>query len=466
MILRTSLQWLIIRLSINHSLNLQNTSHTRPSYGMYFVRIWEKIDSGIMASHWISILMGLGASLDGIPHCASQINAWHDLNTGISDFHNLVAFNTKMHVPKLGRRRNKYRTFKTFDETSFKHDIEMAPYHVGEIFDDFDDTYWFNHTLVKYVMDNHAPLKHKQMVKHPVPFMNSKLRKACHQKAMLRNIYFKNGRTKCSWENYRKIRNHVAKLKSTSIQNYFAERCSQNNMQNNPSRYWETVKPFMTDKMKTRHNVITLQHNGKILNDPSAVSNIFNDYFSNVALEIGNEKPMCEDEDIESVFKMYENHQSVKCICENMSCDVPFYFSKVTVQNVESLLRESDSSKAAGYDNIPPKLLKVAAKELAQPIATLVNKSVTMFHFPSELKKAELSPLFKPNDNLNTQNYPPISILTSLSKIFENIYNEPWALCIFSGDIVNLFIRFSQALWMSSCVNQTNWRLQTCHWLS
>ena len=166
--------------------------------------------------------------------------------------------------------------------------------------------------------------------------------------------------------------------------------------------------------MKTRHDVITLQHNGKILNDPFAVSNIFNDYFSNVALEIGNEKPMCEDEDIESVFKMYEN----------MSCDMPFYFSKVTLQNVESLLRESDSSKAAGYDNIPPKLLKVAAKELAQPIATLVNKSVTMSHFPSELKKAELSPLFKSNDNLNTQNYRPLSILTSLSKIFEKIYNE------------------------------------------
>ena len=361
-----------------------------------------------------------------------------NLNTGISDFHNLVAFSTKMHVPKLGRRRIQYRTFKNFDETSFKHDIEMAPYHVGERFDDFDDTYWFNHTLVKFVMDNHAPLKHKQTVKRPVPFMNSKLRKACHQKAMLRNRYFKNGRTKCSWEHYRKIRNHVAKLKSTSIQNYFAERCSQNNMQNNPSKYWETVKPFMTDKMKTRHDVITLQHNGKILNDPSAVSNIFNDYFSNVALEIGDEKPMCEDEDIESVFKMYENHESVKCICENMSCDVPFYFSKVTVKNVESLLRESDSSKASGYDNIPPKLLKVAAKELAQPIATLVNKSVIMSHFPSELKKAELSPLFKSNGNLNTQNYRPLSILTSLSKIFEKIYNEQ--LYVYFQEILSTYL--------------------------
>ena len=96
-----------------------------------------------------------------------------NLNTEINAFHNLVACSTKMHVPKLGRGRIQYRTFKNFDETSFKHDIEMAPYHVGDIFDDFDDTYWFNHTLVKYIMDNNAPLKHKQTVKRPVPFMNS-----------------------------------------------------------------------------------------------------------------------------------------------------------------------------------------------------------------------------------------------------------------------------------------------------
>ena len=30
----------------------------------------------------------------------------------------------------------------------FKHDIANAPYHVGNIFDDFDDIYWYNHMLI------------------------------------------------------------------------------------------------------------------------------------------------------------------------------------------------------------------------------------------------------------------------------------------------------------------------------
>ena len=52
MIMQTSLPWL--RLNTNQSLNPQNASHISPkqvSYGMDFVRIWEKIGSVITAPY-------------------------------------------------------------------------------------------------------------------------------------------------------------------------------------------------------------------------------------------------------------------------------------------------------------------------------------------------------------------------------------------------------------------------------
>ena len=128
-----------------------------------------------------------------------------NVNTGISDFHNLIAFSTKIQIPKTGNKYIQYRSYKKFDEALFKHDIANAPYHVGNIFDDFDDIYWYIHMLIKYVMDDHAPLKRKRTVKKPVPFMNSKLRKACHRKAMHRNKYFRHSRTKGLWNKYRKL---------------------------------------------------------------------------------------------------------------------------------------------------------------------------------------------------------------------------------------------------------------------
>ena len=61
------------------------------------------------------------------------------------------------------------------------------------------------------------PQSVKNTVKYPVPFVNYKLRKACLNKAMLRNKYFKYGRTKYLWDRYRKIRNQVTKLKATPM---------------------------------------------------------------------------------------------------------------------------------------------------------------------------------------------------------------------------------------------------------
>ena len=54
--------------------------------------------------------------------------------------------------------------------------------------------------------------------------------------------------------------------------------------------------------MKEPRNNVTLQQNGKIINDPSIVSNIFNNYFRTVAMEIGNESPLSEEESLDDFF--------------------------------------------------------------------------------------------------------------------------------------------------------------------
>ena len=114
-----------------------------------------------------------------------------------------------MHVPRNESRLICYRRYKHFDEASFKHDLDMAPFYVGNVFDDVDDIFWCNHALNKNIIDGHAPIKYKKSVKQPAPFMHSKLRKACLQKSMLRNKYFKSGRPNHLWERYRKMRDHV-----------------------------------------------------------------------------------------------------------------------------------------------------------------------------------------------------------------------------------------------------------------
>ena len=111
--------------------------------------------------------------------------------------------------------------------------------------------------------------------------MNSQLRKACHIKSIQKNKYLKYGRTHLLWEQYRKSRNLVTKLKAKSMADYLSQRCSAHNLKRNPSKFWDTVKPIMTNKSKSCNENITLKHNGKIIDNPNDVV-----IFSTVILQI------------------------------------------------------------------------------------------------------------------------------------------------------------------------------------
>ena len=54
-------------------------------------------------------------------------------------------------------------------------------------------------------------------------------------------------------------------------------------------------------------------------------------------------------------------------------------------------------------------------------MAHLFNLSVTAGVFPSKLKTSRTIPVFKGGDNTSCDNYRPISLLSSISKILEKI---------------------------------------------
>ena len=56
-----------------------------------------------------------------------------------------------------------------------------------------------------------------------------------------------------------------------------------------------------------------------------------------------------------------------------------------------------------------------------EPLTQLFNNSIDKSEIPSDMKLANVSPLFKKNDSTMKQNYRPISVLSSISKVFERI---------------------------------------------
>ena len=110
------------------------------------------------------------------------------------------------------------------------------------------------------------------------------------------------------------------------------------------------------------------------------------------------------------------NHPSIVKRRENISNDLVFNFQCVNVHDISKITKSCDGKEVHGYDMVPSKVLQKLAPYIAPDISRLINNSVLESVFPSDLKFAEMSSLFKKKHNLNKINYRPTSILIALSK--------------------------------------------------
>ena len=70
-------------------------------------------------------------------------------------------------------------------------------------------------------------------------------------------------------------------------------------------------------------------------------------------------------------------------------------------------------------------LLKKTIHTISEPLAKIINSSFMTGNVPDQLKIAKIIPIYKDSGRKDFQNYRPISILPSISKIFERlVYNR------------------------------------------
>ncbi|KAG7295150.1 hypothetical protein JYU34_022109 [Plutella xylostella] len=79
---------------------------------------------------------------------------------------------------------------------------------------------------------------------------------------------------------------------------------------------------------------------------------------------------------------------------------------------------------SVGWDNIPAAVVKQNKMLLIGPLAHICNLSFTSGKFPTAFKKAIIIPVHKTGDRALVNNYRPISILPTLSKILERLLNK------------------------------------------
>jgi hypothetical protein len=372
-------------------------------------------------------------------HFHSHIN----LKCGFSDYHNIVGCITRLEMPPQIPITKRYRSYKTFNESTFKNDVEMLPFQVGKVFDDIDDQYWFQSTLLRDLIDSHAPIKLSNRKNEHIPYMTSNLRKEMYRRNMYRNQYFSQRNCKFLEKRFKKQRNKVTSMRRDAIKSYFSSHCSENSK---PGDFWKCIKPFLSKNIKSERNMIlreTIKENDTItehiVTDKQDICNIFNTFFTSVANNIGKDDSIdINSECVTDVIGKHTNHPSITAIKSQYKRQHIFTFHEVTEKYIKLVLKKINPAKSTGFDDIPPKLVKLASDELSSPITELVNASIRELVYPHDMKKAEVSPLYKvqkENDMLK-ENYRPVSILPILGKVLEIVMADQ--LRIFFNDIFDV----------------------------
>ena len=97
----------------------------------------------------------------------------------------------------------------------------------------------------------------------------------------------------------------------------------------------------------------------------------------------------------------------------------------ITPKMVKKVITNLDSSKAPGPDCIPVVVLKNCAPELSYILAKLFNKCLKESCFPDCWKVCSVVPVSKNvGERSTSKNYRPISLLSVVSKVFENLVNN------------------------------------------
>ena len=355
------------------------------------------------------------------------------VETGLSDYHKMISTFFKACSSKLKTKVIYYRSYKKFNESDFLCSLNKAN------FDFFKNDPNQNYNLLtdKFLglANKHAPLKKKFVRGNNAPFMNREFQKEIYVRSRLRNKYW----VEPSAENkaaYKKQRNKCVKIRRESIKRYM-DKILEKGIETNKS-IWNFIKPFMTNKGMIANKDITLIDGKNVITDEYELSQIFNKHYINIVEKSCGNKPnkigttlgCLDDSDvIDRIIKSYQNHPSVLKIKNKFGSDLnSFDFQQIKAPEVKKLLKEIDIKKAVGVDTIPPKLIKIGADIIAEPLTQAIYCCLRQGIFPENAKVASVVTLDKGKpDKYDVLNYKPVSILNAFSKIYEKVIKNQLA---------------------------------------
>lgn len=184
------------------------------------------------------------------------------------------------------------------------------------------------------------------------------------------------------------------------------------NSSNKAKAAWDIINSHRNTSKSSGKKILGIKdENGSLIKDPKTISNMFNDFFIDVT----------HQSDVIDGKNTFHREPTAFVAAS-------FFLTPVTADEVADIIKSLKPKTSAGTDNVSPKLLKDCSQFFIQPLVHLINCSFENGKFPDLLKLSTVKPLHKKGNIEELDNFRPISITSTFSKIFEKaVMNRLWS---------------------------------------
>lgn len=318
------------------------------------------------------------------------------------------------HLPVILSMKLKRSTIRNNSISKFKYDFlaikqtientdfgpvmyEMNPNSAAKI---------FINILQEVIAANTLCIRLQNKIRVIKPWMTQGLVRCIRNRDRMHHSLKRNPENSILQTTYKRYRNYLNKLLKKLKRAY--DKNELQKAKNNPKATWKAIKAI-TNSSSQRLSPNELL---KLTNDPKSSANQVNTFFTDIGRQLASQ-----------VSPLPRSDNNVK-IPPHQPPSQSLVLLPVDESQIEGLISSLRSNCASGYDNISAKILKDSKSILKLPITHIFNRAIEAGTFPDALKIAVVHPVFKSGDRANVTNYRPISVLSSLSKIFERILNS------------------------------------------
>ena len=323
--------------------------------------------------------------------------------TSIGD-HDMVGCVRKLNNASFKPRKIMCRDYRSYHPEAMNEELETVDWSAFYSCRTVNEAWSQMKDILLTIFEHHAPKICKKVRGKPAPWLTSNVKKLMNVRDKLLR---KSRRTKAELDisKYKQKRNEVniaiRKAKSSYHQSLLKENSA------NPNQFWKTIKSIYPTKANEGSSMHTFDFQGEKTNDAIKVANGFCNFFTTVITTLRERAiPLCNF--------AWKPPRPVR-----KRTDKKFNFRPVSKLEVEKYLRYIKRNKSTGIDNLPPCLLKDAARTISAPLTHLINLSLQTGLFPKDWKLAKIVPIHKSGSHSSFDNYRPISVLPVLSKIIE-----------------------------------------------